>query len=677
VTTQPLSSPKAAATLDASRNAAASRGAFALAALLLLATSAASGDEALRGERPPPGAIWVDEIDISRLSQRRGLPRAGRTIRDRPIVLGGLLYAHGIGTRSISEFVIDLKGDAVRFESVVGFDDVIRKGVGSVTFEVWADDARVADSGLMNAGDPPKKLTADLTGARVLTLLVDDGGDTSNDDEVAWAGATIHLVPDAKSLPVPYVPPAEAPPAISLAQVAARPEIHGARVTGATPGRPFLFRVPATGERPLTFRAKGLPRGLVLDSTRGIISGVIRNAGSYDVDLTVRGAGGEARGKLRILAGNDALARTPPMGWNSWNVWGPAVDADKVLEAARLLDESGLADHGFQYVVIDDAWEGERGANGELRPNAKFPDMRALADAIHARGLKLGIYSSPGPKTCEGFAGSWQHEAQDAATFAAWGVDFLKYDWCSYEEIAADHSLPELRKPYLVMRDALARVDRDIVYALCQYGYGDVWQWGAEAGGHLWRSSGDLLDTWSNLQSVGFRQAGRERWTRPGEWNDTDMLVVGTLGWGPNLRPTRLTPDEQMLHMALWALQAAPLFIGADLSRLDAFTVALLTNSEVIDVDQDPLGRAAGRVWSDARREIWARPLSDGTMAVGLFNRGLTPHAMTLHWSDVGLRGPQPVRDLWQRKDLGNFTDSMTATVPRHGVVFVKIGKPR
>ena len=677
MTTQPLSSPKAAATLDASRNAAASRGAFALAALLLLATSAASGDEALRGERPPPGAIWVDEIDISRLSQRRGLPRAGRTIRDRPIVLGGLLYAHGIGTRSISEFVIDLKGDAVRFESVVGFDDVIRKGVGSVTFEVWADDARVADSGLMNAGDPPKKLTADLTGARVLTLLVDDGGDTSNDDEVAWAGATIHLVPDAKSLPVPYVPPAEAPPAISLAQVAARPEIHGARVTGATPGRPFLFRVPATGERPLTFRAKGLPRGLVLDSTRGIISGVIRNAGSYDVDLTVRGAGGEARGKLRILAGNDALARTPPMGWNSWNVWGPAVDADKVLEAARLLDESGLADHGFQYVVIDDAWEGERGANGELRPNAKFPDMRALADAIHARGLKLGIYSSPGPKTCEGFAGSWQHEAQDAATFAAWGVDFLKYDWCSYEEIAADHSLPELRKPYLVMRDALARVDRDIVYALCQYGYGDVWQWGAEAGGHLWRSSGDLLDTWSNLQSVGFRQAGRERWTRPGEWNDTDMLVVGTLGWGPNLRPTRLTPDEQMLHMALWALQAAPLFIGADLSRLDAFTVALLTNSEVIDVDQDPLGRAAGRVWSDARREIWARPLSDGTMAVGLFNRGLTPHAMTLHWSDVGLRGPQPVRDLWQRKDLGNFTDSMTATVPRHGVVFVKIGKPR
>ena len=415
----------------------------------------------------------------------------------------------------------------------------------------------------------------------------------------------------------------------------------------------------------------------MLDASRGIISGVIRDAGSYDVGLKVRGAGGEARRKLRIVAGHDALARTPPMGWNSWNVWGPAVDANKVLEAARLLDESGLADHGFQYIVIDDAWEGERDADGELQPNGKFPDMRALADAIHARGLKLGIYSSPGSRTCEGFPGSWQHEAQDAATFAAWGVDFLKYDWCSYEEIAPDHSLPELKKPYFVMRDALARVDRDIVYAMCQYGYGDVWQWGAEAGGHLWRSSGDLLDTWSNLESVGFRQAGRERWTKPGEWNDTDMLVVGTLGWGPNLRPTRLTPNEQMLHIALWALQAAPLFIGADLSRLDAFTLALLTNSEVIEVDQDPLGRAASRVWSDARREIWARPLSDGTMAVGLFNRGLAPQVMTLRWSDIGLRGRQPVRDLWTRKDLGEFTNSMTATVPRHGVVFVKVGKPR
>jgi alpha-galactosidase len=380
---------------------------------------------------------------------------------------------------------------------------------------------------------------------------------------------------------------------------------------------------------------------------------------------------------LRIVVGAKALARTPPMGWNSWNVWGAAVDQQKVLDAAEWLDRSGLAAHGYQYVVIDDAWMGTRNERGEIQPNEKFPDMRGLADAIHARGLKLGIYSSPGPKTCEGYIGSYQHEAQDAATFAAWGVDFLKYDWCSYQEIAPDHTLPELQKPYFVMRDALSRVDRDILFALCQYGYGDVWKWGAEAGGQLWRSSGDLLDQWANLQSVGFRQAGREPWTRPGEWNDTDMLVVGSLGWGPNLRPSRLTQNEQMLHLALWALQAAPLFIGADLSKLDDFTRALLTNDEVLDVDQDELGKPASRVWKDARREIWARPLSDGTLAVGLFNRGLAPSEVTVRWEQLGISGKQPVRDLWMRKDLGPREDGFTATVPRHGVVFIKIGKAK
>ena len=393
--------------------------------------------------------------------------------------------------------------------------------------------------------------------------------------------------------------------------------------------------------------------------------------------LTVRGPGGSARSELRIVGGKNALALTPPMGWNSWNVWGPAVDQQKVLQAAEWLDRSGLAARGFQYVVIDDAWSGKRDADGKIHPNAKFPDMRALADAVHARGLKLGIYSSPGPRTCESFEGSYRYEAQDAATFAEWGIDFLKYDWCSYEEIVGDRTLAELQKPYIVMRDALAQVDRDIVYALCQYGYGDVWKWGAEVGGHLWRSSGDLLDQWANLESVGFRQAGRERWTRPGEWNDTDMLVVGTLGWGPNLRPSRLTPNEQVLHMSLWALQAAPLFIGADLSKLDDFTLALLANDEVIAVDQDPLGRAAGRVWSDARREIWARPLSDGTMAVGLFNRGLHPAPVTVQWTQLGLQGRQPVRDLWQRQDLGVMQEGFTTTVPRHGAVLLKVGKPR
>jgi alpha-galactosidase len=647
--------------------------------LAFVAAPARAGDDGaelmLRTHTAPANSLWVEELGLGKFSQRRGLPKAGRSIRDRPIRLGGVEYPRGIGTRSISEFVIDLAGGATRFRSMVGIDDVVRDGVGTVTFEVWADDVKVADSGLMRAGDVPKLLSADLRGARVLTLLVDDGGDTSNDDEVAWGGAMIELVPGASPRPEAHTPPSEAPVVIALPASSSTPAIHGPRVTGATPGRPFLFRIPATGAAPLRFTARGLPPGLVLDARAGIVTGSLRSAGDWRVAITVRNSHGVARRDLRVVGGADALARTPPMGWNSWNVWGPAVDADKVLAAAEALERSGLAAHGYQYVVIDDAWEGTRDAAGVLRPNEKFPDMRALADAVHARGLKLGIYSSPGTKTCEGYPGSYQHEAQDAATFASWGVDFLKYDWCSYEEIARDHSLPELQKPYFVMRDALARVDRDIVYALCQYGYGDVWKWGAEAGGHLWRSSGDLLDQWANLDSVGFRQAGREAWTRPGEWNDTDMLVVGTLGWGPNLRPTRLTQNEQVLHMSLWALQAAPLFIGADLSKLDDFTLGLLTNDEVIDVDQDPLGKAARRVWSDARREIWARPLYDGTLAVGLFNRGLAPATVEVDWTQLGLRGSQPVRDLWRRQDLGVFAEKFSATVPRHGAVFLKIGK--
>jgi alpha-galactosidase len=304
--------------------------------------------------------------------------------------------------------------------------------------------------------------------------------------------------------------------------------------------------------------------------------------------------------------------------------------------------------------------------------------MRALADAVHARGLKLGIYSSPGPKTCEEFEGSWQHEAQDAATYAAWGVDFLKYDWCSYEElIRGDHSLVEIAEA--LHRDARCAGASRSRHRLCAVPV--RLRRRVEVGRRSRRApvaqQRRLAGSVGQSRKRRLPASGRERWTRPGEWNDTDMLVVGTLGWGPNLRPSRLTPNEQVLHLSLWALQAAPLFIGADLSKLDTFTLSLLSNDEVIAVDQDSARSRGGRVWSDARREIWARPLADGTMAVGLFNRGLHPAEVTVQWQQLGLQGRQPVRDLWQRRDLGVLQEKFTATVPRHGAVLLKVGKPR
>jgi alpha-galactosidase len=265
-------------------------------------------------------------------------------------------------------------------------------------------------------------------------------------------------------------------------------------------------------------------------------------------------------------------------------------------------------------------------------------------------------------------------------TWSRWGFDYIKYDWCSYSDIEPRNSnadLAALEKPYSLMRSVLDKADRDFVYSLCQYGWGKVWEWGAEVGGNLWRVTGDITDTWTSMSTIGFAQAGHESFAGPGHWNDVDMLVVGKLGWGGTPRETRLTPNEQITHISLWALQAAPFLIGADFSQIDPFTTRLLGNSEVLAVDQDPLGKAAGRTVQTGRTEVWSRPLSDGTMAVGLFNRDLAGQTVRIKWSDLGITGPQPVRDLWQHKPLGTHTAEFSAIVPRHGAVLIKVGTPR
>lgn len=313
--------------------------------------------------------------------------------------------------------------------------------------------------------------------------------------------------------------------------------------------------------------------------------------------------------------------------------------------------------------------------------------MKALSDYVHAKGLKLGIYSGPGPLTCAGFTASYQHEEHDAQRFGDWGIDYLKYDWCSYSRVAKDRSLPELKKPYAVMRSALNKARRDIVYSLCQYGWGDVWEWGAEVGGNCWRTTGDITDTWSSMAGIGFGQVGHEKFAEPGHWNDPDMLVVGRVGWGPKLHPTRLTPDEQYTHISLWSLLSAPLLIGCDMDKLDPFTLNLLKNDEVIAINQDPIGRQASRLSNDNGKQIWVKEMEDGSKAVGFFytdngkrnpvdyfswgRKGSTK--ITLHAADIGIKGKFKVRDVWRQKDLGVFEHEFTTDVPYHGVVLVKI----
>lgn len=650
----------------------------AMGLCLLSSTLHAQEAAALQAMNAPVGALWVDTLNLSHMQQDFGSPHAGKSVDGNPLTLHGVVYPHGIGTHAHSEMLINLRGEATRFVAMVGLDDEKAKSPGSITFDVLVDGKKVYSSGVMRGGMEPKRVSVELTGAKKLLLRVGDADDGIDSDHADWAGAMLTLVPGASvgpvSLPAPQVPvvPARYVPV----KLSPKPAIHGARIVGATPGRPFLFRIPATGEMPITFTAKNLPAGLKLDPKTGILTGALPREGRTEVELTARNPLGVAVRTLTIVGGDHKLALTPPMGWNSWNCWAGAVDDTKVRASTDAMLSSGLAAHGFQYINIDDTWEGNRDPNGEIQTNAKFPDMKSLSDYVHSKGLKLGIYSSPGPKTCAGFEASYKHEDQDAATYAKWGIDYLKHDWCSYGDVATGEGLDRFQKPYRWMRSALDKTDRDIVFSLCQYGMGDVWKWGADVGGNCWRTTGDINDSWGSLHGIYSSQNGHEKYAGPGHWNDPDMLVIGKVGWGPSLHPSHLKPNEQLLHISMWCMLSSPLLIGCDMSDMDKFTIDLLSNDEVLDINQDPLGKPAGRVAMTGDLEVWARPLFDGTTAVALVNSSADDSAVKANWKEIGVTGKQPVRDLWLHKNVGTFDGSYSVVVPAHGVVVVKIGKP-
>jgi hypothetical protein len=384
---------------------------------------------------------------------------------------------------------------------------------------------------------------------------------------------------------------------------------------------------------------------------------------------------GKAEREFTVKVGN-LLALTPPMGWNSWNCWGCSVTADKVRNSAQALIDKGLINYGWTYINIDDCWQADkRNANGYLDANGRFPDLKALGDWLHGKGLKYGIYTSPGPKTCAGYEGSYTFEEKDAQRYAEWGFDYLKHDWCAYGSVFAkegDKTRAAFIKPYKTMEKHLLAQKRDIVYSLCQYGMDNVWEWGATVSGNCWRTTGDIVDTWQSMRSIGFSQAPLYPYAGPGRWNDPDMLIVGMVGWGENLHPTRLTPDEQYTHISLWALLAAPLLIGCDISQMDEFTLNLLTNSEVLDVNQDSLGKQAQVTYTDGDIQVWVKDLEDGSKAAGFFNLGETDAtAYTVDFAKAGIPEVKEIRDLWRQKNIP-VTDNPKIFIPSHGVIFWK-----
>ncbi|ADY53117.1 Alpha-galactosidase [Pseudopedobacter saltans DSM 12145] len=644
--------------------------------------------------------IWLDQLDLSVATQGHGKPGINTSVDGKKMTIAGETFDRGFGTHAESSLLIKLNGKAKHFSAWVGIDDEITGHTPAVEFEIYGDNKKIWSSGVMRLGDKARPVSVSLQGINQLELVVTDGGNGPYYDHANWANARFEAVGVST---FETFNPIASTPYILTPKPAVTPRINSASVYGVRPGSPFLFRIPATGERPMTFSVKNLPKGLAVDTKTGIITGKIAEKGTYEVILSAKNAKGSASKKLRIVCG-DKIALTPTMGWNSWNCFGHEVSAEKVKRAADALIKTGLVNHGWNYINIDDSWQYNRDGkdtsfkgkmrdeNGYILTNSKFPDMKGLTDYMHSNGLKAGIYSSPGPWTCGGCAGSYGYEKQDAESYAKWGFDYLKYDWCSYGGVIDGlpdndpNKVPSLAfqggadldkgvKPFKVMGDLLKKQSRDIVYNLCQYGMGDVWKWGDDADAQSWRTTNDITDTWASVKSIALAQDKAAPYAKPGNWNDPDMLVVGVVGWG-NAHQSRLKPDEQYLHISLWSIFSAPLLIGCDLEKLDDFTINLLTNDEVIAVNQDALGKQGVCQQTIGELKIYVKELEDGGKAVAFANFGREKVNMSYKdFQKLGITEHQTVRDLWRQKNIAKINtsnQSLALEIPAHGVAYYK-----
>lgn len=641
--------------------------------------------------------VWLDDLPIQSFSEgiRPVIAKAGYA-KDK-LRINGKVYSRGLGAITPCVLAFALDGNAKHFSAEVGADNLGNKEI-PLKFYVVGDQKVLFESGEIHVGDPPVRVDVDLSGIKQLGLLVTDpvGGINNKKTYCDWADAKLEMVGD--SLPK-YVSNNDEKYILTPAPKET-PKINGPKIFGATPGNPFLYTIAATGNRPIRFSAEKLPAGLVLDPETGIITGEIRKRGSYTATLKAENELGHSKTELKIVIG-DTIALTPPMGWNGWNSWEAHIDRAKVIASTDAMVKTGLRDHGWSYINIDDSWQGKRGGKlNALQPNEKFPEIKQMVDYIHSLGLKAGIYSTPYISSYGSYVGGssefpnggeshdsikinkqpymhigkYRFETNDASQMAEWGFDFLKYDW-RIDVVSTER-----------MSDALKKSGRDIVFSLSNNApFEKVNDWKRLS--NMYRTGPDIKDSWGSLYLTTFTLDKWGPYTGPGHWADPDMMIVGKVSIGPVLHDTRLTPDEQYSHVTIFSLLAAPMLIGCPIDQLDPFTLSLLTNDEVIEVNQDPLGKPARLMADEYGVQIWLKPMADGSYAVGLFNTadyGKSPQSY-FRWGnespkqfifdfDKGrLNGKYKLRDLWRQKDLGDFTGSFKTEIPHHGVKMLRM----
>lgn len=603
-----------------------------------------------------------------------------------PIIINGTHFRNGCRVSSHSMLYLNLDNDAVQISGIIGNDNTeeYHAAACNVTMYIIGDDKVLWTSKPIGFFEPADTFNLSLKGIDVLQLwFLGDKGNFRGNVLLGDASITYN-----KIKPTVYIPELEKGRFVSSIEPD-EPQINMAKVYGTKPGAPIILKIPTTGKEPIEYSSTNLPKGLKLNKNTGIITGVINEKGNYSCIIQASNSFGVDTEELLFKTG-DTLSLTPPMGWSSWNIWGESISQEKVMDALHAIKKNGLDKYGYSYINIDDGWQGDRGgAFFAIQPNHKFPNMKGMIDSIHAQGLKFGIYSSPWKTTYAGKYGALKipykgssadntdgtnatHELEygvypfhqhDVNQWNEWGVDYLKYDWWPND---IGHTS--------AMSKALQEGKRNILFSISNAApFEQAENWKQLT--NLWRTTGDIYDSWACVVALGYAQEKWLPYMGPGHWIDPDMLILGTTGVGEPEHQTRLSANEQCSYFSFWAMVSAPLLLGCNLAELDSIALSIIKNPEIIAINQDALGAAPKLMQRDNLTEIWVKPLYDGSFAVALFNHGLKSTEIDFTLEEAGLKGSFQAYDLWLHKNTGTIVNSFSSEVPAHGVAMFKFKK--